>query len=216
MRREHLDRYAAFQLGIEPLQDDPHAAPADDLQHVVAAEPAQHAGLVGRLQVFDSEIDLRPFVTRKRVPRRQGIVEFVALEHRRRLPTPGFAAGQHVQQRLQVATACRHSPPRALSQPTDGQVADYSPQPTAKRAVLFFGFPAVDAPADGQQQFLHHVPGVGVLEPALPQRAVDHGFIKVDELDPGFVIFRITKAEQQAGAGGRGDWHRRRPLPFNR
>ena len=31
------------------------------------------------------------------------------------------------------------------------------------------GFPAVDAPADRQEQFLHHVAGVGVLQSVLPQ-----------------------------------------------
>ena len=38
---KHLDRHAPLQLAIEPLEHDPHAAAADDLQHVVAAQAAR-------------------------------------------------------------------------------------------------------------------------------------------------------------------------------
>ena len=45
--------------------------------------------------------------------------------------------------------------------------------------------------------------------PCRRNNAVNHGLIKSYELDPRLVIFRITQAKQQAGAGGRGECHGR-------
>ena len=83
MRRQHLDRHAALQLAIEPLQHDAHAAVADDLQHVVAAQSAEHVRLVGGLQMLDGEIDLRPFVAS-----RHGRIQFVLGQQRRGFLAP--------------------------------------------------------------------------------------------------------------------------------
>ena len=72
MRRQHFDRHAAFQLAIERLEHDAHAAAADDFQHIVAAQSAEHVRFVGGLQMLDREIDLRPILVR-----RHGGIEFI-------------------------------------------------------------------------------------------------------------------------------------------
>ena len=50
-RRQHLDGDDAVQLLVERLEHDAEAALADDLEHLVMAEPAEVAGLGGRLQI---------------------------------------------------------------------------------------------------------------------------------------------------------------------
>ena len=77
MRREDLSGDVAFQFEIERPEHGAHAAAADHLQHLVAAQAAEDAGLVGRLQVLDGEIDLRPLRAAGNLVSRQGRVQFI-------------------------------------------------------------------------------------------------------------------------------------------
>jgi hypothetical protein len=72
MRRQHLDRHATLEFAIEPLQHHAHAAVSDDLQHIVAAQSAEHVRLVGRLQMFHRKIDIRPIVAN-----RNGLIQLI-------------------------------------------------------------------------------------------------------------------------------------------
>ena len=49
--------------------------------------------------------------------------------------------------------------PVALLQPIDDQIASHTPQPAAKRPAFLRRIPAVDAPADRQEQLLHRPRG---------------------------------------------------------
>ena len=75
MRSEHLDGDIAVQLAVETLEDHAHSAAADNLQHVVIAQAAQHVRLVGcsRWSTVKSASD--------HSSRRRLIVKLVARQH---------------------------------------------------------------------------------------------------------------------------------------
>ena len=50
LARQHLDRDRAVQGRVERPQHDAHAAPAQDLEHLIGPQPAERARPVRRLQ----------------------------------------------------------------------------------------------------------------------------------------------------------------------
>ena len=124
---------------------------------------------------------------------------------------PAVGGGQPLQQRVQIGSTSDIAALPAL-EPVDDQIADDPPQPAAKRASLRRRVPTVDAPADRQEQFLHDVAGVHVLQAVLPQQAVKHWLVKRHKFRPGLVILCVTEAKQQACAGCRSGDHRSFPI----
>ena len=74
LRGHHLDRHHPVQLLVERPEHDPHPAPADDLLHLVVAQPAERPGLVGRVEEVERFGGLvgrgRVSASRRRIPGR--------------------------------------------------------------------------------------------------------------------------------------------------
>ena len=118
-----------------------------------------------------------------------------------------FGGGEHVEQFLELLAACRDGATLAMFEPVDDEIAGDLPQPAAEGASFLGGIPAVDIAADGEEELLHDLAGVGVLKAVTPEEAIDEGLVERHKLKPGLVILRITKADEQARASGWREGH---------
>ena len=50
LRRQHLDRHRSVQCGIKGLEDDPHSALPQHLNHAIGAQLSQVVGGLGRVE----------------------------------------------------------------------------------------------------------------------------------------------------------------------